>query len=67
MEPTRAIYWNVGHGVVAPMYLLVAAAAALLAWGAWRRVRVWRLGRPVRRLDHLGLRALAALRAALGQ
>ncbi|HSN15870.1 MAG TPA: (Fe-S)-binding protein, partial [Anaeromyxobacteraceae bacterium] len=55
------------HGVVAPMYLLVVAAAALLAWGAWRRVRVWRLGRPVRRLDHLGLRALAALRAALGQ
>ncbi|HSM92973.1 MAG TPA: heterodisulfide reductase-related iron-sulfur binding cluster [Anaeromyxobacteraceae bacterium] len=67
MEPTRAIYWNVGHGVIAPMYLLVAAATAALAWGFARRLRVWRRGRPVDRLDHPWARAAEALRAALGQ
>ncbi|HSN14669.1 MAG TPA: (Fe-S)-binding protein [Anaeromyxobacteraceae bacterium] len=67
MELTRTIYWNVGHGVVAPMYLLVAAAAAALAYGLARRIRVWRLGRPVHRLDRPWARAAGALRGALGQ
>ncbi len=67
MEPAREIYWNVGHGVVPPMYLLFAAAAAACGWGFWRRVRVWRLGRPADRLDHLAARLAAALRGALGQ
>jgi Fe-S oxidoreductase/nitrate reductase gamma subunit len=67
MDPTRAIYWNVGHGVVAPMYLLAAAAFAVLAWGFARRIRVYRLGKPQNRLDQLGARIADALRAALGQ
>ena len=32
MEATREIYWNIGHGVVIPMYLLSIAAVAVLAW-----------------------------------
>jgi Fe-S oxidoreductase/nitrate reductase gamma subunit len=67
MEATRQIYWNVGHGVVAPMYLVALAAAALFAWGLWRRVRTWRLGAPADRLDRPGARAARTLRAVLGQ
>jgi hypothetical protein len=67
MEPTREIYWNVGHGVVPPMYLLAAIAFGLLAWGFARRVRVYRLGRSQNRLDRLGARIFDAVRAAFGQ
>jgi Fe-S oxidoreductase/nitrate reductase gamma subunit len=53
MEYTREIYWNVGHGVwtLLPMYLLAAAAIGLLVRGFLLRVRVYRLGRPLRRDD----------------
>ena len=48
---TREIYWNVGHGVVLPMYLLIFAAFAIMAWGFWQRVQVWRQGKPLDRFD----------------
>jgi Fe-S oxidoreductase/nitrate reductase gamma subunit len=51
MEATREIYWNVGHGVVGPMYGLAFAAFAVLAWGFWRRLSVWRQGRVLDRCD----------------
>ncbi len=67
MDATREIYWNVGHRAVLPMYALAALALAIAASGAWRRVRVYRLGRATRRLDALPSRIAAALRSALGQ
>jgi len=67
MDATREIYWNVGHGAVLPMYVLAALALAVAGWGARRRVRVYRLGRPVPRLDALPARIAVALRSALGQ
>ena len=51
MEATREIYWNVGHGVVVPMYILAFAAFGVLAWGFWRRLPVWRQGKPLNRFD----------------
>ncbi|TWJ16441.1 heterodisulfide reductase-related iron-sulfur binding cluster [Geobacter argillaceus] len=51
MESTREIYWNVGHGVVIPMYILSFAAVALLAWGFWKRLPMYRLGKPLNRFD----------------
>ena len=30
MEATREIYWNIGHGVVIPMYVLAFAAFGYL-------------------------------------
>ena len=33
MEATREIYWNVGHGVVVPMYLFAALAMAICCLG----------------------------------
>ncbi|MDI3317334.1 MAG: heterodisulfide reductase-related iron-sulfur binding cluster [Bacillota bacterium] len=48
-EATRPIYWNiVGHNW---MYALLAVLVAVLAWGVYERIRLWRLGRPELRVD----------------
>jgi Fe-S oxidoreductase/nitrate reductase gamma subunit len=49
--PTREIYWNITGGAL--IYALAAVAAALLVYGIWRRVRLWRRGRPEPRLDRI--------------
>ncbi len=69
MELTREIYWNIGHGAatLAPMYLLVLATFCVLAWGAWQRIKVYRLGRPLQRFDDLPGRVSRALYQVLGQ
>ena len=51
MDATREIYWNVGHGVALPMYALACAAFGVLIWGFWRRLPVWRQGKPLDRFD----------------
>ena len=53
MQAAREIYWNVGHGVVLPMYILTAITFAILAWGFWRRLRIWRQGKALNRFDRL--------------
>ena len=67
MEYTRQIYWNVGHGVILPMYLLVAAALAVAVWGFRRRLRVYRQGKPLARFDALPSRIAQLLRDVFGQ
>ena len=51
MEATREIYWNIGHGVVIPMYVLAFAAFGVMAWGFWQRLPIWRQGKALNRLD----------------
>jgi Fe-S oxidoreductase/nitrate reductase gamma subunit len=51
MEATRQIYWNIGHNVVIPMYILAFAAFGCIAWGFWKRLPVWRQGKSVNRFD----------------
>ncbi|HKI50522.1 MAG TPA: heterodisulfide reductase-related iron-sulfur binding cluster [Geothermobacteraceae bacterium] len=67
MELTREIYWNVGHGVLLPMYLLVLAAFGVLAWGFWQRIKVYRQGQKLDRRDDLAGRIAAALRQVVTQ
>jgi len=67
MEYTREIYWNLGHGVVLPMYLFSMAAVAVCAWGFYRRLPVYRLGKPLERLDQLPRRAAGMVRNVLAQ
>jgi len=68
MQPiTRELYWNVGHGVVLPMYLLVAVAFGLLVWGIWQRSGYWRQGKPLNRFDHYDERVRRMFSEALGQ
>jgi len=56
---TREIYWNVvGHLI---MYAFVAVAMGFFVWGFVRRIRLYRLGQPDRRLDRLCERAKSVL------
>jgi Fe-S oxidoreductase/nitrate reductase gamma subunit len=66
-EATREIYWNVGHGVILPMYILAFIAFAILAWGFWRRYQVWRQGKWLNRFDRLPERVKRLLVEALSQ
>jgi len=67
MEATRQIYWNVGHGVILPMYLLAFAAFGVLAWGFWQRLPVWRQGKPLNRFDRYDERVMRLIRQVFSQ
>ncbi|WP_020677766.1 (Fe-S)-binding protein [Geopsychrobacter electrodiphilus] len=62
MELTREIYWNVGHSVLIPMYLLVFAAFGVLIWGLRKRLVTYRLGQALDRTDQPGVRLTGVLR-----
>ena len=65
MEPTREIYWNISGGTL--LYVFLLAALGLLAYGIYRRVRLWGLGGEVQRLDRLGERLRGLLVEVFGQ
>jgi Fe-S oxidoreductase/nitrate reductase gamma subunit len=67
MNETREFYWNVGHGVVPFMFLFFAITVAILAYGFWKRIRIYRQGKPLQRFDHLPKRLWRALTRAFGQ
>jgi Fe-S oxidoreductase/nitrate reductase gamma subunit len=69
MEFTREIYWNVGGGAATliPMYLLTLMAVAVLVRGFWQRIKGYRQGRPLNRIDDPGARTVEFLKNALGQ
>ena len=67
MDATREIYWNVGHGVVAVMYLLTIAAVSGAAFGFKERLEIWRQGKPLDRFDRRGDRAQRMLATVFGQ
>lgn len=54
VEPTREIYWNIGHVWV--MYALLLPTVAVFGYGCARHVRRWRRGRRADRGDRIGLR-----------
>jgi Fe-S oxidoreductase/nitrate reductase gamma subunit len=45
-ELTREIFWNIPAGSKVVFYILAAASVGVFGWGLYRRVRLWRLGRP---------------------
>jgi hypothetical protein len=68
MEPTREIYWNISGGTL--LYLFLLVALGFLAYGIYRRVRLWRLGGPpgeADRFDRLGERVQGLLVEVFGQ
>ncbi len=67
MESTREIYWNVGHGVVLPMYFFALVAIAVCIYGFYRRVPAYLQGRKLDRLDSLPKRILLLIRNMLAQ
>ncbi|MDA8428499.1 MAG: heterodisulfide reductase-related iron-sulfur binding cluster [Geobacteraceae bacterium] len=67
MEVTREIYWNVGHGVIIPMYLLALAAFGVLVWGFWQRLPLWRQGKQLDRFDRYDERVMRMINDVFGQ
>jgi len=67
MEATREIYWNVGHAVVLPMYLLTLVALAACCYGFYLRVAVYRQAKAQDRLDNPGKRLSLMARNLFGQ
>ena len=67
MQAAREIYWNVGHGVILPMYILTSITFAILAWGFWRRLRIWRQGKSLNRFDHFAERVRRFLTEVFSQ
>lgn len=67
MEITREIYWNVGHGVVLPMYILSFSAVGLLIWGFWKRLPLYRIGKPLDRFDRYDERVKRMIGEVFGQ
>jgi Fe-S oxidoreductase/nitrate reductase gamma subunit len=50
----RELFWNIDYGWI--IYILAALAVAVLAYAIYKRVRLWRSGKPENRLDNLGQR-----------
>ena len=69
VEFTREIYWNVGHGVTTllPMYILTIASIAVMANVFIKRIKVYKQGQPVDRLDQLSIRVCNMVRSMLLQ
>ncbi len=67
MEATREIYWNIGHGVVLPMYVLSLFAVGMLVWGFWKRLPLYNLGKPLDRFDRYDERVKRMVGEVLGQ
>ncbi|MBE2888170.1 heterodisulfide reductase-related iron-sulfur binding cluster [Geobacter anodireducens] len=67
MEVTREIYWNIGHGVVLPMYSLSMAAFACMAWGVWKRLPIYRQGKALDRFDRYDERVKRMIGEIFGQ
>ena len=54
VDVTREIYWNIEYGYI--IYFLCIPLLAAIAYGIYKRYRLWRLGQPETRLDNLGQR-----------
>ncbi len=67
MEATRLIYWNIGHGVVIPMYILAFAAMGVMVWGFWQRLPIWRQGKALDRFDRYDERVKRMLAEVFSQ
>src|SRR5271166_26486 len=64
MTPTRQVYFNITG--VWLMYLLLVLTLLVFGYGVYRRWRLWQIGRPVARLDHLGERLKLLFKQAPG-
>lgn len=53
MEATREIFWNVGSWVRWPAYGLGLIVVLIFAYGLYKRIRLWRTGKPEYRLDNI--------------
>jgi Fe-S oxidoreductase/nitrate reductase gamma subunit len=67
MTPFREDLWNLPEWMYALHWALVLTCGVLMVYGLWRRVRLWRMGRPARRTDQISRRLSGLLLYGLGQ
>ncbi|MFH1924996.1 MAG: (Fe-S)-binding protein [Chloroflexota bacterium] len=60
MEPTREVFWNIQLGVI--IDVLAAVAVGIFIYAFYRRIRLWRIGRPDDRFHPLGKRIRALIK-----
>ena len=61
----RLDFWNIGYPLGALVYITGAVAIGAIAWGLYRRQRIWRLGQPNPDLGPWGPRLRGGLRLLL--
>ncbi|MBN1154666.1 4Fe-4S dicluster domain-containing protein [candidate division KSB1 bacterium] len=57
---SREVFWNISYNYI--IYFLLVVVSTIFFIGIYRRVRLWRRGRPENRFDHMGKRLLAVLK-----
>lgn len=67
MTPFREDLWNLPAWMYPVHWALVIFCGALVVYGLWRRVRLWRMGQPTLRTDQVGRRIGGLLLYGLGQ
>jgi hypothetical protein len=74
MTPFREDLWNLPQWMYPFHWALFIICGALVVYGLWRRIRLWRMGQPITRIDQrakrlgsLLLYALAVTWAATGR
>lgn len=67
MEAARQIYWNVGHGVLIPMYIFAFGAIFSIFYNFKKRSVFYAQGKKINRTDNLSQRILLALKSVFGQ
>ncbi|MGH7392091.1 MAG: heterodisulfide reductase-related iron-sulfur binding cluster [Candidatus Rokuibacteriota bacterium] len=65
--PFRDTFWNVPLWAQIALYVGGGVALAILGYGMWQRVRLWRQGQPEHRLDRIPDRVKLVALHALGQ
>jgi Fe-S oxidoreductase/nitrate reductase gamma subunit len=68
---TRTVYWSpsgeLAEALHRTTYIWLALALAVMGWGIWKRVKIWRMGHPEAVFDKPVERALRLLKGTLGQ
>src|SRR5688500_6229766 len=65
--PFRDTFWNVPGWAQIALYIGGTVAIAILVYGMWQHVKLWRAGTPENRLDHIPERVRLVAKHALGQ
>jgi hypothetical protein len=55
MQASREIFWDISYGMPI-LYTLGLVAVLIFAWAIYKRIKLWRVGKPDKRTDHIGKR-----------
>jgi len=70
-ELTRKVYWSpyggeLGAFLKQSTYFWLLLAVGVMAWGVWRRIQIWRIGKPEAAFDRPAERLVRMLKGTLG-